>query len=473
MVLLVLSLPLWAILRRGLPYLSALGHDLDVFWLSLGLAGVGALLALGLGLLLAVLALEGRVGRMAEALLLLPYLIPPFVVGVGLLFSFQGLGLKATGIPGILLAWALHYAPLAYALLRPPVGVALGFLQAARVHGVRGGRALRVFLPPLYPALLAGGGAIYLALLGNFGIPAVLGLPERVYLLPTLAYARLLSPLSPDPLGQAAAVALLLGLAALPALLFHRPPALEAAPPPLAPARRGARLALGAYALAALGLSLGGLLREALFNPYTGGFAPAFGELWKLPVVQAGLTHSFALALASTLLLLGLALALRPWPAALRALRGALDLNYLLPGTLLAVGLILLLGASPLYGTPWLLLLAYLLHFAALALRALEGGGRVEGAVLAARVHGLGALKAWLRVGYPLLWPSLSAATFLIFPLALCEITLSAILYAPGAETIGVAALGLLNGGLYREAAALSLLLLGISLLALGARRTW
>jgi iron(III) transport system permease protein len=471
--LLLLGLPLWAVLRRGLAHLGALGRDLDVFWLSLALAGSGTLLVLLLGLLLAFWGLEGGVGRWGEALLLLPYLIPPFVVGMGLLFSLQGLGLKATGVFGILLAWTLHYTPLAYALLRPQVGAAFGLLQAARVHGVRGVRALKAFLPPLLPALLAGGGALYLALLGNFGIPAVLGLPERVYLLPTLVYARLLSPLARDPLGEAAALALLLGLAALPALLLHRPPALEATLPPPSPGRRGARLAFLAYAFLALLLSLLGLFREALVNPYTGRLEAAFGRVLELPVVRAGLLHSFLLALSAALLLLGLAALLRPWPRALRAVRGVMDLYYLLPGSLLGVGLILLLGGSPLYGTPWLLLLAYLLNFAALALRALEGGPRVEGSLLAARVHGLPAWRAWLRVGFPLLAPTLFGGFFLIFPLAFAEITLSALLYAPGSETVGVAALSLLNGGLYREAAALGLLLTGASALALMARRVW
>jgi iron(III) transport system permease protein len=430
----VLALPLLALLSRALGHLAEAGEAWDVALNSLFLSTLGALLALGLGLALGWMALLGGVGRSLEGLLLLGYFIPPFVTGMGVLFSMELLGLRLPGALAILLAWTLHYTPLAYVLLKPALGNLLPSLRAAQVHGVLGGRRVRVLFPPLLPALLAVGGALYLALLGNFGVPAVLGLPDRVYVLPTLAYARLTSPVSPDPLGEASALGLLLGLLAL--------------------------------LLAGMGL-----LKEALFNPYTGSLQPAFSEALAMPLVRQGLLHSFLLAMAASLATLLLALLLRPFPGAFRALRGLFDLYYLLPGTLLGLGLILLLAPTPLYATVWILLLAYLLNFASLAFRALEAGARVEAQVAAARVHGLSPFRAWLRVGFPLLRPQALGGFLVIFPLALSEITLSALLYAPGAETIGVAVLGALNGGLYREAAAIGLLLALVSALPLLARR--
>jgi len=430
----VLALPLLALLSRALGHLAEAGEAWDVALNSLFLSTLGTLLTLGLGLALGWAALLGGVGRSLEGLLLLGYFIPPFVTGMGVLFSMELLGLRLPGALAILLAWTLHYTPLAYVLLKPALGNLLPSLRAARVHGVLGGRRVRVLFPPLLPALLAVGGALYLALLGNFGVPAVLGLPDRVYVLPTLAYARLTSPVSPDPLGEASALGLLLGLLAL--------------------------------LLAGMGL-----LKEALFNPYTGSLQPAFSEALAMPLVRQGLLHSFLLAMAASLATLLLALLLRPFPGAFRALRGLFDLYYLLPGTLLGLGLILLLAPTPLYATVWILLLAYLLNFASLAFRALEAGARVEAQVAAARVHGLSPFRAWLRVGFPLLRPQALGGFLVIFPLALSEITLSALLYAPGAETVGVAVLGALNGGLYREAAAIGLLLALVNALPLLARR--
>ena len=469
----LLALPLLHLLARGTPLLPGTLRDLDVVGASLVLAGAGTLLALGTGLGLAVAAVWGRVGGFWESLLLLGYLVPPFVTGMGVLFSFQAFGIAIQGVPGILLAWTLHYTPLAYLLLKPQVRLAMGLLTAARVHGVAGARGLGVVLPPLLPALAVAGGGLYLALLGNFGVPAVLGTPAGVYVLPTLAYTRLMSPFATDPLGQAAALGIWLTLLALPAVLLARPGILEARETPLPPGGGPYRLVYGLYALLALALILLGLLREALQNPYTGAFQPAFAQALALPLVQAGLRNSLLLALLTVGVLLALALALRPFPQVLRRIRSLLDLYYLLPGTLLGLGLILLLAPTPLYGTPWILLLAYLLNFAALALRALEGGPRVEGAVAVGRVHGLPPWRSWWRLGYPLLWPSAFAGAFLILPLAFSEITLSALLYAPGSETVGVAVLSALNGGLYREGAALGLVLMGISALGLLGRPRW
>ncbi|MGC8967971.1 MAG: ABC transporter permease [Thermus sp.] len=469
-----LASPFLALAVRGGPHLGEAFRAWDVVATSLLLALLGTGIVLLLALTLGFLALLGGVGRPLEALLLLSFYIPPFVTGMGLLFTLQSLGKPIYGAPGILLAWTLHYAPLAYALLRPSLDAALPLLRAARAHGVVGMRRLRALLPPLFPALLAAGGVVYLALLGNFGVPAVLGLPARVYTLPTLAYARLNSPLSRDPLGEAAAVGLALGILALPALLLRTKPLLEAVPNEAPTSRPLFRLVFALYALLALMLGTWGLLREALLNPYTGAFEPAFGQALALPLVQKGLRNSALLAAGAASGVTLLAVALRPFPRVLRQVRATLDLHHALPGTLLGLGLILLLAPTPLYATVWLLLLAYLLHFASLALRSLEAGVRVEAKVAAARVHGLSFGRAWFRVGYPPLLPQARAAFFLVFPLALSEITLSALLYAPGAETVGVAVLGALNGGLYREAAAVGLLLAALAtlpLLALGGRR--
>jgi iron(III) transport system permease protein len=288
----VLALPLLALLSRALGHLAEAGEAWDVALNSLALSALGTLLTLGLGLALGWMALLGGVGRSLEGVLLLGYFIPPFVTGMGVLFSLELLGLRLPGALAILLAWTLHYTPLAYVPLKPALGNLLPSLRAAQVHGVLGGRRVRVLFPPLFPALLAVGGALYLALLGNFGVPAVLGLPDRVYVLPTLAYARLTSPVSPDPLGEASALGLLLGLLALPALLLHRPPQAEATGEGFPTPRPLFRLLFGAYALLALLLSGAGLLKEALFNPYTGALKPAFSEALALPLVRQGLLHS-------------------------------------------------------------------------------------------------------------------------------------------------------------------------------------
>jgi iron(III) transport system permease protein len=360
---------------------------------------------------------------------------------------------------------------VAYLLLRPALESKLApLLVASEVHGVTGWKRVRALVPPLFPALVAAFGALYLTLLGNFGVPAVLGLPAQVYTLPTLAYARLFSPVSPDPLGEAAAIGLLLGLLAVPALLLYSQPTGEPSPRPLRPKRIwAARGAFILFALMAVVFPLVGLVRRALFNTFTGAFQPAFVTAWELPLVRQGLLNSLLLALLATGLLLLLGLLLAPQRGALKRLRQVLDMHYLLPGTLLALGLILLLAPTPVYATPWILLLAYLLNFAALMLRSMEAGleSGIERLVGVGKLFGLRHGWAWWKIGFPLLRPYLAAGVFLVLPLCLAELTLSAMLYAPGSETLGVAVLSALNGGLFREAAAIGLMLMALSLLLL------
>ncbi|MCS7067520.1 MAG: ABC transporter permease subunit [Meiothermus sp.] len=465
------ALPLWVLAWRGLGDLAILPRVLDLAGVSLLLALLGSLLCLGVGGGLAWLAFRARLHTGWDTLLLPAYLVPPFVGALGFLYALQLVNVQPYGVGGILLAWTAHYAPVAYLLLRPALESKLApLLLACEVHGVTGWKRVRALVPPLFPALVAAFGALYLTLLGNFGVPAVLGLPAQVYTLPTLAYARLFSPASPDPLGEAAAIGLLLGLLAVPALLLSSQPTGEPSPRPLRP--RGVWAARGAFilfALLAVVFPLVGLVRRALFNTFTGAFQPAFGDAWALPLVRQGLFNSLLLALLATGLLLLLGLLLAPHRGALKRLRQVLDLHYLLPGTLLALGLILLLAPTPVYATPWILLLAYLLNFAALMLRSMEAGleSGIERLVGVGKLFGLRHGRAWWKIGFPLLRPYLAAGVFLVLPLCLAELTLSAMLYAPGSETLGVAVLSALNGGLFREAAAIGLMLMALSLLLL------
>lgn len=465
------ALPLLVLAWRGLGDVAILPNVLDLAGISLLLALVGSLLCLGVGGGLAWLAFRARLHPGWDALLLPAYLVPPFVGALGFLYALQLVGLQPYGVGGILLAWTAHYAPVAYLLLRPALESKLApLLLASEVHSVTGWKRVRALVPPLFPALIAALGALYLTLLGNFGVPAVLGLPAQVYTLPTLAYARLFSPASPDPLGEAAAIGLLLGLLAVPALLLSSQTTGEPSPRPLRPKLVwAARAGFVLFALVAVVFPLLGLLRRALFNTFTGAFQPAFMTAWELPLVRQGLFNSVLLALLATGLLLLLGLLMAPQRGAMKRLRQVLDVHYLLPGTLLAIGLILLLAPTPVYATPWILLLAYLLNFAALMLRSIEAGleGGIERLVGVGKLFGLRHWWAWWKIGFPLLRPYLAAGVFLILPLCLAELTLSAMLYAPGSETLGVAVLSALNGGLFREAAAIGLMLMALSLLML------
>lgn len=478
--------PIALVLGRGFNFAPAvLARDLDVLGSTLGLVGLGMLLALVVGGGLALIAVEAGLPGWADGLIVAPYLVPPFI-GAAAWLAALGAGNPITGTPildvygwgGILLAWTTHFAPLAFLLVKASLeGQAAHHAQAARVHGLSAGRTLvAVTLPLARPGIVAAAALLFLTLLGNFGVPAVLGFPAKVYTLATLAYARLLNPTLVDSLGAASGAALVLVAVALPVMLARPrssggPVSVLDRPPP---GGRGlAWAAVGVWTTVALIVPLASVLVLALKPAYSSGITlEHFQGAFALPTVGAGLRHSLLLALGAGLLAagLGLAVALAERSSPIARLGGRLlALPYLLPGTILALGFVLAWAPTPAYGTTLVLALAYLSRFLAPGAEASRSGlaARGDALELAARVHGVPPGLAFRRVTLPLLRPYLAAAFLIVYPLALSEITLSAILYAPGAETVGMAVLGLLNEGNLRGAAAVATVLLALSAPAL------
>jgi ABC-type spermidine/putrescine transport system permease subunit II len=134
-----------------------------------------------------------------------------------------------------------------------------------------------------------------------------------------------------------------------------------------------------------------------------------------------------------------------------------------LPGVVLAIACILLflrplplIGVS-IYATPFIIVFAYLARFLPLALKP----PLAAMAVLARDQEEASALdgaNAWQRLRHvivPNLLPAAGAGGLLVFLLAFNELTVSALLWTAGTETLGVALFSLEDAGLGGEAAAI------------------
>ncbi len=119
------------------------------------------------------------------------------------------------GRGGIVLVMALHHAPLvAITLWSGLRSVPQSLVEAAEMEGAGPATILRrILLPVLRPQIVAAALLAFVAGIGNFGIPALLGLPVNYLTLPTLIYRRL-SSFGPAGLREAAALSLLVALVA-------------------------------------------------------------------------------------------------------------------------------------------------------------------------------------------------------------------------------------------------------------------
>jgi len=145
---------------------------------------------------------------------------------------------------------------------------------------------------------------------------------------------------------------------------------------------------------------------------------------------------------------------------------------YAVPGVVLAIAAILLflkplpvLGVS-LYNTLWIILFCYLARFLVLGLRPVIAGYRQLDRTLeeASQIAGARLLRRLRTVVLPLIAPAATAGALLIFLTAFNELTVSALLWSSGSETLGVVFFSFQQGGDATYAAALGVLTVGVSI---------
>ena len=478
-VLVVGVLPLALVVQRGL----SAG---DVFWstvtsadawialrgtlvLSLGAALLAVLLGSPLAWLTTRTDLPAR--PLLRSVLAIPYVIPPYVAAVawinlanprvGLLNQWFGAGtFDIYGMAGLVWVMGLSLYPFVFLTVRSALDSADPSLEdAARMSGAGTWRILKdVALPLLRPAILSGGLLVFLATASAFGAPALIGNPAQIQFLSTRIFESLTSGLG--GLGEASSLScLLFAFVLLPLLLRSRRHAVltgKTSQPTV--------VRLGPWRPVVLGVVLLVLL-VAVVLPACAVAGTAFLKIaGDFSVSNLTLSNFRLLATTDAGPAVRTSLVLAAGAAALCAVLGGLvawitvktrhrgrglvaglaALPLATPGTVVALGLILLwtnplgLGFS-LTNTLWILLIAYVAKYVALAARALgEGFGAVDDALPeAARVSGARGLFLLRTIWIPLILPSLTAAFFLVFMPAFSELTMSVLLVGPGIDTVG------------------------------------
>ncbi|WP_245986943.1 ABC transporter permease [Azospirillum thermophilum] len=194
--------------------------------LEAGLAATALSVVIGTAAALLVGLTDIRGKAAAVFLLLLPLLVPPQITALAWI-ELTGSGspiLAPLGLApapgttnplysrlGVILVMGVEHATIVFLAVRAGIrGLPRDLVEAARVAGSGPGRVVAtVVLPLLRPAILAGAALAFVSAIGNFGVPALLGIPGRYPMLTTLIYQRL-SGFGPRVLGEVAALALIL-----------------------------------------------------------------------------------------------------------------------------------------------------------------------------------------------------------------------------------------------------------------------
>lgn len=448
----------------------------DTLVFSIASVALTFILAFTLAWLVERTNLPGR--NVWYTLILFPFLMPTVVLVIAWIFLLgpqagwlnvllrSVLGIDGQGplnifsMHGLIVCQALASTPFAFILLTAALKAMNPALEEA--SGASGASPwttfYRVTLPVLLPALLAPVIIVLLITLEQFEIPLILGLPARVNVFSYRIWYEL-NPSSGLPnYGGAAAVALPFLAIAMVLLVVYNwlIRRAESYVTVTGKAYRQKRFALGiwrvpAVALCCLYVAIATVL-PALVLLWTSffGFAPpspqslerfstaAYSQLFSSSTFWLAVRNTMLVATSSALLVTALGVVLA-WIIVRTRFGGRHVIDFLsfasigIPSVIAGLGVMLVYLSVPigLYGTVWILIIAYSYRFAVTT--------RISRAALmqlhneleeASAASGARWLTTQFRIVLPLLRPSLTAAFILLFIVGVREFTISLVLHS-------------------------------------------
>jgi iron(III) transport system permease protein len=393
-------------------------------------------------------------------------------------------------LPGLIFVIACYTFPYVFVLTANALDRIPGELEdASAILGARRrATALRITIPLALPAVLAGAMVAFLQAMTLFGSPAILALPAGYHTMTTKIWSLFQPPQKPELAAAASLPLLLLTIVLL----------------------RGQALILGRRGYSVVGgrhgdprmVRLGSLkwlalaacfvvLLNPVILPYGALINAAFSRIATQFLVFGSFTldhirfvffelSATPLALKNTLFLgvlaatLGTVLALViAYMTTRQAVTGHQALGFLatapvaIPGIVLGVGLFLAYTRGPivLYGTPWILLIAFITISLPAAYQQLQSAFRSVHPELedASRILGATRLRALWDVTAPLLRTSVLATWCFIFVGVIRELSAAILLFTSETKVVSVLIFDLNESGDLGAIAVLGLIMLAIT----------
>ncbi|MBQ9404927.1 MAG: iron ABC transporter permease [Synergistaceae bacterium] len=440
-----------------------------------------------------------------RALFTIPYMFPPF-------FGAMAWDLLFSGRAGYINRWLMS----TFHLRTPPVNInSLGgiifvecsyyfpfvFMQvvsalermdptleeSARIAGARQSQVIwKITLPLVKPAISAGALLILISSLAHFGVPSILGFSKNIFTLPTMIYALInKSGGSFEGIRQGTALSILLVAVVAIALVIQKKVLSSGSYDiikgksmrPTLIKLRGAKYPL--LLLACLTLLV------IVVVPLVMIFLVALVKAYGLPLVWKNFSFSnyqkvfasvatmdsiwnslfLSVTAGVVCMFLGVMIAYvinRIKPKGRGVLEILSILPYSIPGTVLAIGVILAWSGAifkiTLYNTIWIILVAYMARYLSFSMKSASASLQQVNSSLeeASRACGATHTESLRDITLPLIKPAMVSGFFLIFLPAMRELTTSILLYGPYSRTLGVQIFALRDAGMIPQAAALA-----------------
>jgi iron(III) transport system permease protein len=482
------------------PYWAAL---FNTFVIGLGATAVACAAGIPMAWLFARTNLPGK--GLLEKLATIPIFIPPFVGAVAWIllaaprigafnYPFRALmGLELLNVytlTGISWVIGIYLAPYVMMI----VGAALRSMdpsleEAAQVSGLSRFRtAVTVTLPLVAPAILSGAVLAFIITIGLFGTPVVIGWARQLYFITSRIY--LASQEVPPAFGVMAILAIYLILLSLLATMLQRwlikgrsfvtvsGKGFRARPIVLGRSRWFAAGFVWLYCFFTIVAPIIVLIGAA-FSTFTwsGRFTMEnFEYLWTSQDVRITLQNSLLIALIAATIstILGIVIS---WTTQRTTIPNRQILEYLavlpvsVPGIAFGVGVALFWLRMPIaiYGTIWIIVLAFIGRFTGYAVRSISSSIVQVHPELeeSARIAGYGWIRTFTRITLPLIRPSIVASWMLLFSIFITELSMVVLLYTANTRMFSVLSFEVWNAGNFSQVASLSLLQLVVGVVVL------
>ncbi len=482
---------------------------LNSFVFGLGASGLSVIFALSLAWI--TIRTNAPFRRLFELTAIVPNILPPILVAIswvmllnpsnGLinasivnLFGVERGPFNIYSIPGLIFVESLILTPLAFLIIAAAMkSMDPSLEESAKTLGSSElGVAYRITFPLMRPAILAAGTLNFVRAVESFDTPAIIALPARIEVFTTKIWREALGSF---PTNHNLAAAYGVGILTV-ALLFvylyrHFTSQVESFSTVTGKGFRPHQIDLGSWRYVASGfaflllvllvvLPILVLLLVALLPYY---HVPTwqtwqnltlenFRYIWATSRVLKAFANSIFLALSGATICMVLAslasyITVRTKLAARGILEGLVFIPWAFPGTALALGLLWAYVdfPIPIYGTLWIILIAYVTRFLPYGMRAVSSTiiqvhKELEEASVAC---GAGFLATFRRVLIPMMRPGVMAGWIILVTIFMREFSATLFLYSPGSEPLGPLLYFLYLDGMRGRVAAIGIVISVIS----------